>query len=472
MFVLIPLLAAQFMVILDITVVNIALPSIQSDLGIAMADLQWLITAYTLAFGGLLLLGGRAADALGRRNVFFAGLTVFTGASLAAGFANSDEALLVARVGQGIGAAMLSPAALSLVTTHFPEGPERRRALAAWAAVAASGGAFGVLAGGLLSETLDWRAIFFINVPVGIAAGIAVARTIPRGWSARRGRLDFGGAALATGSLVALIYGLVEAPEAGWGSAQTLGLLGAAALGLAAFVAVEGRVREPLVTLAVFRNRSTVVALVLMIAGMGTVLSAFFFLTQYLQGVLGHSALRTGLEFLPGAVLLVVTAHAGGVLLSRFGARPVLVGGMTLAALGAFLLSDVSAGGGYFADVLPGLLILDAGVGFAASAIFITGMAGVRDEHAGAVSGLLTTSHELGIALILPVLSTIAVSTIGVSNLEAAAGLDPGVVTAGFADAFKVASAISLGAALIALVALPRIELAGGHGHGHAAMAH
>jgi EmrB/QacA subfamily drug resistance transporter len=470
MLALVPLLAAQFMVILDITVVNIALPSIQTDLGIGIADLQWLITAYTLAFGGLLLLGGRAADALGRRDMFLTGVTLFTASSLAAGLAETEGALLGARVAQGVGAALLSPAALSLVTTFFPEGPERRRALAAWAAVAASGGAFGVLAGGLLSETLDWRAIFFVNVPIGLAAATAVMRTIPRGRALRRGRLDFAGAALASASLVALIYGLVEAPAAGWASAQTLSLLGAAAAGLAAFAVVESRVREPLVTLAALRNRSTVVALVLMIVGMGTVLSAFFFLTQYLQGVLGHSALRTGLEFLPGALLLVATAHAGGALLSRFGARPVLVGGMALASVGSLLLSGVSAGGGYLTDVLPGLLVLDAGVGFAASAIFITGMSGVADDHTGAVSGLLATAHEIGIALILPVLSTIAVSAIGVSSLEAAAGLDPAVVTSGFADAFGVASALALGASILALVALPSIAPAAGHGH--PAMAH
>jgi EmrB/QacA subfamily drug resistance transporter len=459
---LVLLCAAQFMVILDITVVSIAMPSIQRDLGIAVADLQWIVTAYTLAFGGLLLLGGRAADLLGRRRVFLAGLVVFTTASLGAALSESTAGLLVARASQGVGAALLSPAALALVTTTFPEGPRRRRALAAWAAVAASGGAFGVLAGGLLTEALDWTAIFLVNVPIGIAVGLGAQRFVPaaRGAGeqphAAHRPIDVAGAALATGGLVALIYGLVEAPDAGWGSA------------LGAFVAVEGRAARPLVTLGVFRRRTTTTALVLMIAGMGTVLSTFFFLTLYLQHVLGHSALETGLQFLPGALLLVLAAHAGGHLTAGLGAKPVLAGGMTLAALGALLLSGVSPHGSYLADVLPGLLVLDLGVGLAASAIFIVGMAGVRDEEAGMVSGLLSTAHELGGALVLPVLSTVAVSGIGAATLGAGAALDPALVTAGFGDAFRVAAGIALGAALLALAALRRADVAPGTPHAFA----
>ncbi|HEX6603149.1 MAG TPA: MFS transporter [Solirubrobacterales bacterium] len=460
--VLILLCAAQFMVILDITVVNVALPSIQADLGIPVQDLQWVITAYTVAFGGLLLLGGRAADLLGRRRVFLAGLALFSLASLTAALAGTASALVASRVAQGIGAAMLSPAALSLITTSFAEGPQRRRALTAWAAVAASGGAFGVLAGGLLTETLEWQAIFLINLPVGIAVAVGALRLLPATAPSATGPIDVTGALLATASLATLIYGLVEAPSAGWGSAQTLGLLGAAATGLLAFVMVEGRARNPLVSLPVFRRRPTVVALVLMITGMGTVLSTFFFLTLYFQQVLGHSALQTGLEFLPGAILLVVTAHAGGHLVSRYGTKPLLVSGMTLAATGALLLSGVSPDGGYLTDVLPGLLVLDAGIGLAAPAIFITALAGVDDEEAGLVSGLTTTAHELGGALILPLLSTVAVSSVGVSALDAAGDLDPALVTAAFGDAFRVAAGIALGSALLALVALRRSDVAPG----------
>jgi EmrB/QacA subfamily drug resistance transporter len=458
---LILLCAAQFMVILDITVVNVALPSIQADLGIPTDDLQWVVTAYTLAFGGLLLLGGRLADLVGRRFVFLSGLAVFTAASLGAALADSSAVLLAARVAQGVGAAMLSPAALSLITSMHADGPERRRALAAWAAVASSGGAFGVLAGGVLTETLGWQAIFVINVPVGLAVALAAVRVLPVTAPARRGRIDLGGAVLATASLATLIYALVEAPDAGWGSTQTVGLLIAAAAGLAAFVALESRVGEPLVTLSVFRRRTTATALVLMIAGMGTVLSAFFFSSLYLQHVLGHSALRTGLEFLPGALLLVVAAQAGGRLISRLGAKPVLAAGMALGALGALLLSGVSPDGSYASDVLPGLLVLDMGIGLAASGIFITAMSGVGEHEAGMVSGLTTTAHELGIALVLPVLSTIAASRIGGGGIEAAAP-DPGAMAAGFGDAFVAAAVIALGATLITLVALRRSDVAAG----------
>jgi EmrB/QacA subfamily drug resistance transporter len=458
---LVVLCLAQFMVILDITVVNVALPEIQTDLGFALGDLQWVITTYTLAFGGLLLLGGRAGDLFGRRRMFLLGLTVFTAASLAAALAAAPAALLAARGAQGVGAALLSPAALALITTTF-DGRERQRALAAWAAVAASGGAFGVLAGGVLTETLGWQAVFVINVPVGLAVAVLAWRMLPRGGAVRGAGLDLPGAALAVAGLTTLIYGLVEAPSAGWGSAQTLLLLAGSALALTAFVAVETRVREPLVRLTVFRRRTTVVALVIMLAGMGTVMSAFFFLTLYLQQTLGHSALRTGLEFLPGAVLLVVAAHGGGHLVGALGVKPVLGGGMALGALGALLLSDVSAGGSYTADVLPGMLVLDAGIGLAASGIFITAMAGVGHDEAGLVSGLTTTAHEIGIALVLAVLSSVAFG-------GALATLTPAALADGFADGFRGAAAIALGASLLATLALRRSDVTPGT---HAVFAH
>jgi EmrB/QacA subfamily drug resistance transporter len=457
--VLLLLCAAQFMVILDITVVNVALPAIQADLGIAVDNLQWVITAYTLAFGGLLLLGGRAADVIGRRRMFLTGVTVFTIASLAASLAGSPSTLLAARVLQGAGAAMLSPAALSLITTVFPDGPERRRALAAWAAVAASGGAFGVLAGGVLTEAFDWRAVFIVNVPVGVAVAVSALRMLPAGGARAGARIDVAGALLASGSLAALIFGLVEAPSAGWGSAQTVALLTGAALGLAAFAAVEARVAQPLVSLRVFRRRATATALALMLAGMGTVLSAFFFLTLYLQEVLGHSALQAGLEFLPGAALLVVAAHAGGELVSRAGAKPVLVAGMGLGAAGALLLSGLPADGSYLGDVLPGLLVLDAGIGLSASAIFITAMTGVGEHEAGLVSGLIATAHELGAALVLPVLSTIAVGGIAAAEGRALAEIAPSLAIEGFGDAFRGAAVIALAAATLALVALRRSDV-------------
>ncbi|MGH2978208.1 MAG: MFS transporter [Solirubrobacterales bacterium] len=455
------LTSAQFMIILDVTVVNLALPSIQSDLGFASKDLQWVVTAYTLAFGGLLLLGGRVADLLGRRRMFLAGLGVFTAASLGSALAWSPEALLATRALQGVGAAMLSPAALSVISTIFPEGAERNRALAIWAAVAASGGAVGVLVGGALTEAFGWESIFIINVPVGIAVAIAAWRVLPAAPGVRR-RLDAAGALVATASLVALIYGLVDADSAGWGSPQTLGLFALAAAGLATFVAIETRIREPLVDLSIFRQRPTVTALVLLIAGIGTLFSGFFFSSLYLQQVLGHSALRTGLEFLPVALAIGLAAHAGGHLIARVGAKPVIAAGMSLGATGALLLSGLSADGGYATDVLPGLLVLGLGAGLSVSGVMITAMSGAGEENAGLVSGLTTTAHELGIALVLAVLSTIATSQIGGGALQTAAAADPALLTAGFADAFRAAAVIALAAALVAVVALRRDDVAPG----------
>lgn len=458
---LILLCAAQFMIILDVTVVNLALPSVQADLGIASKDLQWVVTAYTLAFGGLLLLGGRAADLFGRRRMFLAGLAVFTAASLASALAGSPGALLATRALQGVGAAMLSPAALSMISTILPEGPERHRALAIWAGVAASGGAVGVLVGGALTEAFGWESIFLVNVPVGAAVAAAAWRVLPAAPGVSR-RLDVAGALVATASLVALIYGLVDADSAGWGSAQTLGLFAVAAGGIGAFVAIESRTQEPLVNLSVFRQRPTVAALVLMMAGIGTLFSGFFFSSLYLQQVLGHSALRTGLEFLPVAVTIGLAAHAGGHLISQFGAKPVIAAGMALAAVGAVLLSGLSAGGSYTADILPGLLVVGLGAGLSISGVMITAMSGAGEENAGLVSGLTTTAHEIGIALVLAVLSTIAASQIGGGALDTAVGADPSLLTAGFADAFRAAAAIGLGGALLAVVALRRDDVAPG----------
>jgi EmrB/QacA subfamily drug resistance transporter len=465
--VLILLCAAQFMLILDITVVNVALPSVQADIGIAIGDLQWVVTAYTLAFGGLILLGGRAADLLGRRQVFLAGLLLFTAASLGAALATSPGTLVTARAVQGVGAALLSPAALSLITTVFPKGAARDRALAAWAAVAASGGAVGVLVGGALTQVLGWQAIFLVNVPVGVALAVAVLRTVPAAPTVGRGRIDVAGALLATGALVALIYGLVDAESAGWASVQTLGLFGVAAAGLTAFIMVERRVPDPLVTLSVFRRRPTVTALVLMILGMGPVFSGFFFSSLYLQHVLGHSALRTGVEFLPIAVAIVVAAQAGGRLISRLGAKPVIATGLALGATGALLLSRLSPDGTYLTDLLPGFLLLGTGGGLAAAGVMITAMSGAGPRDAGLISGLTNTSHELSIALTLPVLSTVAARQIGLAAMAATA--DTGALTDGIAAAYRIAALIALAGALIALVALRRTDdVASGAQHFHA----
>ncbi|MET0414500.1 MAG: MFS transporter [Actinoplanes sp.] len=452
------LCAAQFMLILDITVVNVALPSIQDDVGIAPGDLQWIVTAYTLVFGGLVLLGGRAADLFGRRRVFLTGLAVFTGASLVSALAGSTGVLVGARAAQGLGAALLSPAALSLVTTLFAPGPARNRALGAWAAVAAGGGAVGVLAGGVLTQSLGWRSIFYLNLPVGLLVGVAALLLIPAARPSGGRRLDVTGALLATGSLVALIYGLVEAEGAGWASAQTLGLFALAAAGITVFVVVESRTREPLIPLAILRRRPTAVGLVLLVIGMGTVFSGFYFCSLYLQQVLGHTALRTGLEFLPVAIAIVVAAHLGGHLVSRWGSRPVIAAGLGMTAAGALLLSGLSPQGSYLTDVLPGFLTLGTGAGLAAAGVMITALSGAGHEDAGAVSGLAGAAHELSVALVLPVLATVAAAGLPGES----ASVDITLLASGFADAFRTAAALALAGALLALVALRRTDTAAG----------
>ena len=458
------LCAAQFVLILGITVVNVALPSIQADLGIGLADLSWVVTAYTLAFGGLILLGGRAGDLVGRRRVFLLGLVVFTAASLGAALATSPALLVAARAAQGVGAALLSPSALALVTTTFAEGPLRTRALAVWAAVGASGGAVGVLLGGLLTELLGWRAVFLVNVPVGLAITVGVLRLVPAVRPAGRGRLDPLGALLATASLVALSYGLAGAGEAGWTATGALVPLGLAAAGLATFVAVERRVTDPLVPLGVFRRRTTSTALVLLVMGMGPVFSGFYLSSLYLQQVLGHSALRTGVEFLPVAVAIVAAAHVGGGLMSRVGARPVVAAGLGVAAVGALLLGRVGAEGTYLTDVLPGFLLLGTGGGLAAAGVVITAMSGAGERDAGLVSGLTSTAHELSIALILPVLATLAAAGAGAPLLGAAH--DAAALADGVGTAFTVAAGVALAGSGVALTLLRRGDAAAGaHGH-------
>ena len=456
------LCAAQFMVILDVTVVNVALPSIQASVGFSLADLQWVVTTYTLGFGGLLLLGGRAADLLGRRRVFLTGLAVFTTASLAAGLASSQEALLAGRALQGVGAALLSPAALSLLTTLFPDGPERRRALAVWGAIGASGAAFGVLIGGLLTQVLGWEGIFLTNVPVGFAVALAALRVLPAARGERGARVDAAGALTITVTLVALIYALVGADRAGWTSGQTLGLFAVAAAGSGVFVVAEARTRHPLVPLAVFRQRPVVIALLLMMLGLGTLVSGFFFSSLYLQHVLGHSPVRTGLEFLPVAAAIVLAAHAAAQLIPRLGGRTVIASGLGLGAAGTLLLSGVSSDGEYQSAVLPGFLLLALGSGLVAVTVTVVAMSDAGEHESGLRSGLTTTAHELGIALVLSLLTALAAARIGSGALDPG-GVDAAELTSGIRTAFRSASAIALVAMVIALAGLRRGDVAPGH---------
>jgi EmrB/QacA subfamily drug resistance transporter len=439
---------AQFMVILDATVVNVALPSIGAALGFAAADLQWVVTAYVLFTGGLMLLGGRATDLLGRRTVFLAGLLVFTSASLASGLAWSPAALVVARAVQGVGAALLVPAALAIVTTTY-EGAQRRTALAVWGALGSAGAAAGVLLGGVITTALGWEWVFFVNVPVGVGVALGAVRLVPGGGGRRGTRLDLRGALVVMAGLVTLVYALDGAPEHGWGSARTLALLGVAAALLAAFAIVERRGADPLVPASTWRMRPLVASAAIMLGATGILVGAFFLNTLYLQRILGDSALETGLAFLPLAVVILLAAHIAAHLLERVGSRAVVLAGAALMAGGALLLAAAPDRASYLQDLLPGLLVLGLGVGLTFVAAQVTAMAEVRHEQAGLAAGLMTTAHELGAALGVAVLSAVALS-------------GSGGFAAGYGDGFLAAAAIAAALAVVALVALPSVRPAPG----------
>jgi len=444
---------AEFMVILDVTVVNVALPSIGRALHFAAGDLQWVVTAYVLLSGGLVLLGGRASDLVGRRRVFLAGLAVFTAASLASGLAPSAGALIAARAGQGLGAALLTPAALSIITTAY-SGAQRAAALSAWAALGSGGAAAGVLAGGVLTTWLGWRSVFLVNVPVGVVAGLLSLRLVPRsGAAARIGReLDLAGALLATAGLVTGVYAATSAPAHGWWSGRTLLLL-AASLGLlAAFAVVERSARRPLLPPRTWRTRSLVAGAAVMLGATGVLVGTFFLNSLYLQDVAGASALRAGLEFLPLMVVIGLGAHLTSRLLPRAGSRVLAVAGLVLMGGGAVLLSLVSAHAGYLTGLLPGLLVIAAGTGLVFPAASVTAMSDIADDRAGLASGLMTTAHEIGAALGVAVFSAVATA-------QAAAG---GGFAVGYRHGFAVAAGVAAALALVAAVAIPAVRPAPG----------
>jgi EmrB/QacA subfamily drug resistance transporter len=442
---LLVLCAAQFMVILDITVVNVALPSIGADLGFARGDLQWVVTAYVLCTGGLLLLGGRLADLLGRRRAFLAGLTVFTAASLASGLAPTPLALILSRAAQGAGAALLTPAALSIITTTYA-GEQRTKALAAWGALGSAGAAAGVVIGGVLTSSVSWEAIFLVNVPVGIATGALVLRLVEPARGAASRALDVPGAVALVGSLGVLVYALSGTAEHGWGAPRTLVLLALAASGLAAFAALERAAQNPLLPPQTWRVRSLVAGAAVMLGATGILVGAFFLNSLYLQDVLGASALETGLAFLPLTLAIGLAAHAAAHLLPRLGARTVAASGLALVAVGAVALAAAPDHAAYGTDLLPGLLGLGLGVGLVFPAASVTAMADVHGEHAGLASGLLSTGHELGAALGVAVLSAVAAGP---------------RLPVGYQDGFLVAAAAAVVLGLIALAAVPAIRPAG-----------
>jgi EmrB/QacA subfamily drug resistance transporter len=444
---LLVLLIAQLMVILDITAVNIALPSLAADLELGGSDISWTITSYSLIFGSLLLLGGRAADLLGRRRMFLAGLAVFTLASLASAAAGSAAVLFAARAGQGLGAAMLSPAALAIIMGAF-QGPQRAKALAAWGAVGGAGAAVGVLVGGVLTEFSDWRAIFSVNLPVAAVLAIAARAVVPADEQrpAWRG-LDLRGAFLATASLGAIVFAITQAESAGWTSAQTLltGLGGLA--GLVLFGALERRTAAPLVRIERLADRATGGGLVLMVAAAGAMFGLFLLSSLYLQNVLGMGPLATGLAFVPLALAAGAGAHAAGHVVGRHGVRGPLAAAFVVTAAGMALLAHVGEDGSYLRDVLPGMLVAGAGLGVAVVAVSIAILTGARDEEAGMISGINTTGHEIGGTVGIAILSTIAAGGGAVAGPGAAAGI---------AHAFAAAAILAIVAGVVALVLLPR----------------
>jgi len=444
------LATAQFVVVLDASIVNVALPSIGRELDFAQDDLSWVVNAYTLTFGGFLLLGGRLADLLGRRRMFVYGMWLFALASLAGGLAQSDIWLVIARAVQGLGAALISPAALAILATTFAEGSERNKALAVWGAVAGSGGAVGVLLGGMLTEWAGWEWVLFVNTPIGIAAALIAPRLLGESRDESSPSFDLAGAVSVTAGLALLVYTLVDANDAGWGSTQTLGLGGLSLVLLAAFVAIELRRRYPLIPFSIFRLRTLRGANVIgLLLGM-SLFAMFFFISLYMQQVLGYEPLKAGLAYLPLAGLIIVSAGGASQLVARFGFKPVLIAGLLFTAAGLFWFSRVSAPGGtYVGDVLFPSMLAAVGLGLSFVPVTIGSVTGTKPSEAGLASGLINTSQQVGGALGLAVLATIA--TTRTDDVVASGVHNPAVaLTEGFQDAFFAGGIMALVAALLA----------------------
>jgi EmrB/QacA subfamily drug resistance transporter len=455
---LVLLAAAQFVVVLDASIVNVALPSIGTALDFSQDNLSWVVNAYTLTFGGFLLLGGRMADLLGRRRMFIAGLVLFAGASLAGGLAQNDVWLIAARAVQGLGAALLSPAALSLVTVLFEEGADRNKALGVWGAVAGSGGAAGVLLGGMLTEWAGWEWVLFVNVPIGIAAAFLAPRLLPESRNEGARHFDIAGAVTVTAGLSLLVYTLVNANQAGWGSTTTLGLLAVAVALIVAFVLIERKTRAPLVPFpGIFRVRTirgiNVTGLLIAMA----LFSMFFFISLYMQQVLGFDALKTGVAYLPLAVGIIISAGVASQLTTRFGVKPVLVAGLVLTAIGLYWFSLISPDGTYVGDILFPALISAFGLGLSFVPMTIAAVAGVEPHEAGLASGLINTSQQVGGALGLAILAAIA-NTRTDSLTETGSSL-PVALTEGFQIALLVGAGFAVLGAILALVLVDGREI-------------
>jgi EmrB/QacA subfamily drug resistance transporter len=448
----------QFMVVLDIAIVNVALPSIKVDLGFSQGDLQWVISAHALVFGGFLLLGGRAADMLGRRRVLLAGIVMFTVASLLAGLAWSEPSLIGARALQGLGAAIITPAALSILSTTFAEGRERNIALGAWGAVGGFGAVGGVLLGGILTDALSWEWIFFVNVPVGLVGLVLAPILLHESRDAAVKSFDVAGAVLVTSGLSSLVYAITQAGQDGWLAAETLAVFGISLALLVAFVAWELRHPEPLMRFGILQNRTLSGANV---AGfiLGTSLfSMFLMLTLYMQQVLGYSAMKTGVSYLAVAGTAIIWSAVASQLVTRIGVKPVLVVGMGMLTAGLLYFTQVSVGGSYVSDLLPGFLLTGVGIGFSFVPISIAALAGVKAAEAGLASGLINTSQQIGGALGIAALSTIATSQTQDSLVSGS--VLPQAMVDGFSSAFLVGAVVAALGVVAALTLIRSNELA------------
>ncbi|MEA2277893.1 MAG: hypothetical protein QOC78_2853 [Solirubrobacteraceae bacterium] len=456
---------AQFMVVLDATIVNVALPSIQTHLHLTTQNLQWIVNSYTLLFGGFLLLGGRAADLIGRRRLFIAGVALFSAASLANALATTGEVLIIARGVQGLGAALVSPAALSILTTTFAEGEERTKAMGVWGAIAGAGGAFGLLLGGILTDLLSWQWIFLVNLPIGVATALAALRWVPesRQEVAER-RFDLAGAVSVTAGLIVLVYAIVKAQATGWGSLHTLGLVAVAIALLVAFVVVERRSPAPLVRLSILRVRTLATANGVLFVVVGGLFGMFFFASLYVQRILGYSPLQAGLAFLPVTIGIIAGAVLSQQLIRRVGVKPTVVGGMTLAAAGLVVLALTTKVDGTYLGILFGLVPMSIGMGSTFVPLTLVATTGIEPEDAGLASGLFNTCQQVGGALGLAVLSTLATGR--TSSFLTGLGHAPSphdqaaALVSGFQLAFAVSAGLIIAGVVLVAVLLRRRDLA------------
>lgn len=459
---------AQFMVLLDVSIVNVALPSIRHSLGYSQSGLQWVLNAYTLTFAGFLLLGGRAADLFGRRRMFLLGLFLFSAASLLGGLATSQATLIAARAAQGLGGAILSPTTLTILTTTFTEPKARSRALGLWSAVAGAGGAAGALLGGVLTQYLSWRWILFINLPIGVVA-FAVARVflVETRAQGERQRLDVTGAVLVTGGLTALVYGVVRTTSVGWTSWQTIVAIGVAVILIAWFLLHEARVaKSPLVPLTLLAKRSVWSANLVMLLLSGALFAMWYFVSLYLQDVLGYSPLRTGFAFVPQTLAIIVGSQVSSRLILKVGARALLIAGTLSASAGLFWLAQVGVHTSYWSGFFVPSVLVALGLGLCFTPIAFAATAGVPPRQAGLASGFVNTSRQIGGAVGLAALATIAISR--TDQVTAAGGhlgvagpsLVASALTAGYTRAFFISGVIALGSTAAALL-VPKLSRPG-----------